>query len=122
MGEVEAYYITLLLRQIVYAGTLYHRVQYLQRLAAYAARHDRKIREILPHISALAIRASIYTQKMAAMAEEAQAGNVVDITDSEMEEYVKVLNAVSELEARVIAAVDKMVRPLGRIWGGGGNE
>ena len=120
MGEIEAYYISLLIRQLIFAPTLYHRVTTLHRLAAYAARFSKQIREILPEIAELSIRASIYSQRLQSLITETRAGNVVDITETETDEYEQLLNTVAGLEAKVISLLDKSLRPLGVL--GGRNE
>ncbi len=117
MGEIEAYYISLLIRQLIYAPTLFHRVNALHRLVVYASKFSKDLKRILPDVAELSIRASIYSQKLQALITETRAGNVIDITETETNEYEKLLNTVAELETKVISVLDKSLRPLGILGG-----
>jgi len=114
MGDIEYFYVITLIRNLIYAPNIFHRVMILQRLAGYAARYSPEIRNIMPEIAELAIRSSIYTQKLAALTHETRAGNIIDITETD--EFEQLLTTLASLESKIISILDKNMRPLGGIW------
>ena len=116
MGEIEMYYLSLLIRQLVYAPTVFHRAMALQRLAGYAAKYSKQIDKILPEVAELAIRASIFTQRLQSLVAETRSGNVIDIRSEETDEYEQLLTMLAKLETKVVTILDTHIKPLAGVF------